>query len=189
MAQLSLDQLEELTKLSRSMVLKGITTAVAHGLIAYVPGKPRTKSTFTLLQGSEESSAGGWAKLPNAQVRERIPKIPHRGDVGLTALKIYLTLIAARPSKNTVVSLRHDTMRLKTGCQPHHVRSALSLLALAGLIQVLREDDSDGPRYRAQQYQICGNLEAPRRWNPEPLTSPQAQPAPPPPRPTSPDLF
>lgn len=78
-AQLSLDQLEELTKLSRSMVLKGITTAVAHGLIAYVPGKPRTKSTFTLLQGSEESSAGGGRNCPMPRSESASRKFPTEG--------------------------------------------------------------------------------------------------------------
>lgn len=179
-AQLSLDQLEELTKLSRSMVLKGIKTAAERGLMTYAPGRPRNKSTFVLLQGSEADSAGGWAKLPNAEVRERIPTIPHRGDVGLAALKIYLTLIAARPSRNTVLSLRHDTLRLKTGCQTHHVRRAISLLANAGLVHVLREEDSSDARYKAQQYQICGKLDAPRQWNVEPLPARQASQAPPP---------
>lgn len=163
-ARLSLDELQDLTLLSRSMVLHGIRLAEASAFIAYSPGKPRTKSHFTLLQG-DTPGAGGWAMLPNEQVRTRIPRIPHRGDVALAALKIYLTLVAARPNKNLVVRLRHDTLRDKTGCQARHVRSAISLLANEGLIHVLADDEDGGQARPVQQYQICGKLDAPKRWN------------------------
>lgn len=162
----SLSDLQEYTGLSRSMVLKGIRGGVEHGLIEYQPGKPGEKSRFVLVH-PESSGGGGWAKLPLDEVRKRIPHIPHRGATALTALKIYLTLIAARPKDNAVVALRHDTLRLKTGCQPHQVRSAISLLANEGLIHVIKEaeaDESTG-RYRAQRYLITGKLEAPQRWS------------------------
>jgi len=170
----SLDDLEKLTELSRSMVLKGIALAVKHGFITYTPGRPREKSRFLLLQ-AEGDGAGGWAKLPNEQTRTRIPKIPHRGDVGLAALKIYLTLLAARPNDNTVLALRHETLRFKTGCQTKHVRAAISLLANEGLIHVIREEDPIDPAYKAQQYQICGKLDAPRKWG-EPRSAPIESP-------------
>ena len=160
----SLENLEAWTGLSRLSVLRGIRRAVEHGLIIYEPGGPRRKSHFELAR-PETDGAGGWAKLPTAQVRQRIPRIPHRGDVGLAALKIYLTLIAARSNANTVVALRHDTLRAKTGCQTGHVRAALSLLANEGLIHVVHEEDSADARYKAQKYQICGRLDAPRRWD------------------------
>lgn len=162
----SLSDLQDLTGLSRSMVLKGIRGAVENGLIEYQPGKQGEKSRFVLVH-PEGDGAGGWAKLPIDKVRACIPRIPHRGAMALTALKIYLTLIAARPKDNAVVSLRHDTLRFKTGCQPHQVRAAISLLANEGLIHVIKEaeaDDGTG-RYRAQQYLITGRLEAPQKWN------------------------
>ncbi|PKH70890.1 hypothetical protein CXF96_14825 [Stenotrophomonas sp. Betaine-02u-21] len=163
-AKLSLDELEDLTQLSRSMVLKGVRLAADHGYIAYEAGKPRTKSSFSLLQGPGQVDQG-WAKAPNEEIRTRIPKLPHRGDAALASLKIYLTLLAARSRNNAVVRLKHETLRSKAGCQAKHVRSAISLLANEGLIHVLSEDESKDPIYRVQQYQICGKLDAPRRWN------------------------
>lgn len=162
----SLSDLQELTDLSRSMVLKGIRGGVELGLIEYRPGKPGAKSRFVLVH-PESSGAGGWAKLPLDKVRKCVPRIPHRGAMALTALKIYLTLIAARPRDNAVVALRHDTLRLKTGCQPHQVRAAISLLANEGLIHVIKEAeaDEDMGRYRAQRYLITGRLEAPQKWS------------------------
>jgi hypothetical protein len=168
-SDVSLSNLEDLTTLSRSMVVKGIQGAVAHRLISYDAGRQGTKSRFELLR-TDNDHLGGWAKLPIEPVRTRIPRITHRGDVALAALKIYLTLIAARPNNNSVVSLRHDTLRLKTGCQTRHVRSAISLLANEGLLHVVQEEDVGdvSGHYRAQRYAITGRLEAPRRWNEEP---------------------
>jgi hypothetical protein len=168
--QLSLDDLEGLTGLSRSLVVRGLKTATSAGLITYVPGKPRTKSTLGLVQ-REEAKAGGWAKLPVEMVLKKLPRVPHRGDVGLAALKIYLVLLAARPNANTVVSLKHDTLRSKTGCQARHVRPAISLLANEGLIHVIRDEDISDSKYRVQQYQICGKLDARPRWD-EPRSAP-----------------
>lgn len=157
--------LEDLTGLSRSMVLKGICRAVEAQLIAYEPGDRRHPSTFTLLRQGEQS-AGGWAKLPMKQVHEKVPRLPHRGTAALAALKIYLTLIAARPNDNTVVGIRHSTLRLKTGCQTNQVRAAISMLANEGLVHVITEAPSDEHgNDRAQRYQLIGRLDAPRRWD------------------------
>jgi len=139
-ARLSLDELEDLTQLSRSMVLKGVRLAAENGFITYEAGKPRMKSSFSLLRGPGEGDLG-WAKVPNDEIRTRVPKLPHRGDVALASIKIYLTLLAARSRNNAVVRLKHETLRSKVGCQAKHVRSAISLLANEGLIHVLSEDE------------------------------------------------
>lgn len=159
----SLSDLQEWTQLSRPMVVKGIKDAVAAGLIEFDAGKQGLKSTYRLVR-VDEGSAGGWAKIPNAEVRQRIPRLSHRGDVALAALKIYLTLLAARPNQNMVVALKHETLRAKTGCQTRHVRSAISLLAIEGLLQV--RDSEDALPHRVQRYALAGRLEAPRRWSP-----------------------
>jgi hypothetical protein len=173
----TVSELETWTGLSRSMTLKGIRRAVAAGLITYSPGKQGVSSRFTLIHPS--STAGGWAKLPNLQVRARIPRISHRGEVALAALKIYLILIAARKNDNTVIALKHETLRRRAGCQARQVRSAISLLANEGLIHVINEFDADLDldesldvikakslrRVPVQRYAITGDLEAGRRWS------------------------
>lgn len=160
----SISDLQDWTQLSRPMVLKGIAEARLAGLIAFEPGMQGRKSTYRLVR-ADESSAGGWAKAPNQEIRQRVPRLPHRGDVALAALKFYLTLLAARPNQNLAVALKHETLRTKSGCQTRHVRSAISLLAIEGLVQV-RDSEEDNP-HRVQRYALSGRLEAPRRWTTE----------------------
>ncbi|MCD9098066.1 hypothetical protein [Luteimonas fraxinea] len=164
----SLSHLEELTQLSRVMVLRGIHRGVEAGLLAYAPGNRKAASNFTLVRADE--GAGGWAKLPRRQVIERIPKLPHRGVSALVALKLYLILLAGRHNNNAVVALQHKTLRDKSGAQANQIRAGISLLAAAGLIHVVTEDI--GADYQVQRYQIVGQLEAPRRWNETPKPGP-----------------
>lgn len=158
--QASLSNLEDLTKLSRVMVLRGIMRAKEAGLITYAPGGRRTPSTFELVR--PDDGAGGWAKLPRQEVLNRVPRLPHRGATALVALKLYLILLAGRHNDNTVVALKHQTLREKSGAQTNQIRSAISLLANEGLIHVIVEDT--GEDYRVQKYQIVGRLDAPRNW-------------------------
>lgn len=158
--QASITDLEGLTQLSRVMVLRGINRAVYAGLITYAPGGPKAKSTFQLVDPNEGS--GGWAKMPTREVRERVPRLPHRGANALVALKLYLILLAGRSNTNTVVALKHTTMRDKSGAQPNQIRTGISLLADAGLIHAIKE--TTDVEHHVQRYQIIGRLEAPRNW-------------------------
>jgi hypothetical protein len=158
----SLSDLEDLTGLSRGMVLRGVHEATKVGLINYKPGERRHRSTFELLRAAGDD-AGGWLKLPNKEVRERVLRLPHRGSAALAALKLYMLLLAGRPNDNMVVALRHKTLREKSDVQANQVRSAISLLANEGLLHVITEDYGD--EYRVQRYQLVGRLEAPRRWH------------------------
>lgn len=158
----SLSELEDLTGLSRGMVVRGIREAARSGLITYTPGERRQRSNFELLRAPGDD-AGGWLKLPNREVRERVPRLPHRGSAALAALKLYLILLAGRPNDNMVVALRHTTLREKTGVQAKQVRSAISLLANEGLLHVITEDHDDD--YHVQRYQLVGRLDAPKRWH------------------------
>jgi len=158
--QASFSNLEDLTHLSRVMVLRGIHRASLAGLITYTPGGRRIPSTFELVR--PDDGAGGWAKLPRREVLERVPRLPHRGANALIALKLYLILLAGRHNDNTVVALKHLTLREKSGAQTNQIRSAISLLANEGLIHVIADDTGDD--YRVQKYQIVGKLDAPRQW-------------------------
>jgi hypothetical protein len=143
--------------------LRGIHRAQDAGLIRYSPGSRVQASSFTLVKPGEET--GGWAKLPMHEIHKKIPGLPHRGATALVALKIYMVLIAARPNSNAVVALRHDTIRLKTGCQTNQLRSAVSLLAINGLVHVIAEGHGDNRAgYLVQKYHLQGKLEAPRNW-------------------------
>lgn len=157
--QASFSDLEHMTRLSRVMVQRGIRRAVEAGLITYQPGGRRTRSTFELVRLGE--GPGGWAKLPRREVQERVPRLPHRGAGALVALKLYLILVAGRHNDNSVVALKHVTLREKSGAQTNQIRAGISLLANEGLIHVITET---GDGHAVQKYHLVGRLEAPRRW-------------------------
>lgn len=164
----TLSSLEEITGLSRSMVLRGIHRAEAAGLITYESGGPRKKSKFSLVHPElSADSAGGWAKIPVKQVRTKLRDLPSRGEPALIALKIYALLLANRPNDNTVVRLSHERMQYKTGCQPRSIRAALSHLANIGFIHINKESDdgSEKGRSLSTPYNILGELDARRSWS------------------------
>lgn len=165
----SLSALERVTHLSRPMVSRGLALAADLGFIRVTRGGPTTASRIQLVcPEAEEGKAGGWAKLPNEEVANRLSRIPHRGIGGLTALKIYATLIAARPNDSAVVALRHVTLRDKTGAQPRDIRRGLNLLAIEGLVDVNTEDPAvrwgpeDERSRQAQRYRLAGRFETRR---------------------------
>ena len=141
------------------MVQRGIQRSVQAGLITYHPGSRRSGSTFELVR--QDDGAGGWAKLPRQEVLERVPRLPHRGSSALIALKLYLILVAGRHNDNSVVALKHITLREKSGAQTNQIRTGISLLANEGLIQVNSET---GDGYAVQKYHLAGQLEARRQW-------------------------
>lgn len=157
--QASFSDLQDLTKLSRVMVQRGIQRSVQAGLITYQPGDRRSRSTFELAR--KDDGAGGWAKLPRQEVLERVPRVPHRGSSALIALKLYLILVAGRHNDNSVVALKHITLREKSGAQTNQIRTGISLLANEGLIQVNSET---GDGYAVQKYHLVGQLDARRQW-------------------------
>lgn len=165
----SLSDLEEATDLSRPTIIRGLKEAEIHGLIRVQRGGPSCASVISLVCPEAEAGLpGGWAKLPRPEVLRRIPRVPRRGTAGLVALKVYATLVAARPNDSAVVQLRHITLRAKTGAQATDIRRAITILANEGLIDVNQEDpalrwESDNSRAKtAQRYRISGRLEAPK---------------------------
>lgn len=163
----TLDELEELTGMSRNLVLRGIKRASDAGLIAYEAGGPRQKSHFHLTHPElAADTAGGWAKIPVEQVRKRMREIPMRGQAPLVSLKIYMLLLANRPNDNAVVRLSHERIQYKTGSQTRTIRSALSLLANVGLIHIIKESDDRGSAsaHSATPYQILGALDVRGSW-------------------------
>ncbi len=165
----SLSALEDATDLSRPTVVRGLRVAESHGLIRLQRGGPTSTSVISLVcPEAEEGRPGGWAKLPRPEVLRRIPRVSRRGAAGLVALKVYATLVAARPNDSAVAQLRHVTLREKTGAQAVDIRRAITILGNEGLVEVNQEDpalrwEADNPRAKtAQRYRIAGRLDAPK---------------------------
>lgn len=148
-AKVSLSDLEEITGLSRPLIVRGVHHLEESELIAVDRGEHTNR--YTLVQ---ETTDKGWTKLPVKQLKQGLPELPNRGGAALAALKIYLYLASIRPNMSTVVSAKYETIRDETHIQLKHVRAGLDLLVMHNLIKVNRADTIG--QYRQHEYQILG---------------------------------
>jgi len=131
--KLSLSGFEELTGLSKPMVIRGIEALEQEGVVSVVRGAHTNE--YTLNHGYQEEH---WAKLPVARLRKHLKEIPNRGLIPLTALKIYLVLATVRQRHSIEANIGYDKLREKTGVQRSQIRSALDILLNHSLIRVIQ---------------------------------------------------
>jgi len=146
--QLSLSDLETLTGLSRPMVGKGIKRLVELGIV--VVDNSRYINEYELTESPKDNR---WAKLPFDRIRKHLPEIPNRGVVPLTALKIYLLLVAIRPNDTDTFAIGYDKLRDFLGVQRAQIRSALDILYSHTLIRIAQSDES---KERHNLYTVLG---------------------------------
>ena len=133
-AKLSISDLEKLTGLSRPMVIRGLKSLEGLGIIDIDKTEHTYQYELTVSEGNEN-----WGKIPYERVRARLPEIGNRGIVTLTALKIYILLIWARPNESLSVSMGYDKLLNYLGCQRCHLRPALDILYSHMLIGIKKE--------------------------------------------------
>ncbi|SUD38615.1 replication protein [Ectopseudomonas mendocina] len=131
--KLSLSGFEELTGLSKPMVIRGIEALEQEGVVSVVRGAHTNE--YTLNHDYQEEH---WAKLPVARLRKHLKEIPNRGLIPLTALKIYLVLATVRQRHSIEANIGYDKLREKTGVQRSQIRSALDILLNHSLIRVMQ---------------------------------------------------
>lgn len=127
----SLSDLEELTGLSRPMVLKGVASLEARNILQV--NRVGHINEYELWLPEND---GNWGKLPYERLRKQLSGISNRGAVPLAALKIYLILISLRPNQSLTIALSHEKIRMYTGIQTRHVRAALDVLLNHSLIRI-----------------------------------------------------
>ncbi|WP_214282973.1 helix-turn-helix domain-containing protein, partial [Escherichia coli] len=86
-AEVSLSGMEELTGLSRPMVIRGLARLEELGVV--VSDKDYRTNRYELTIKSNDSY---WAKVPVDTVRKRLKTISNRGIAPFTALKLYITI-------------------------------------------------------------------------------------------------
>jgi len=131
--KLSLAGFEELTGLSKPMVIRGIEALEQAGVVSVVRGSHTNE--YTLNHDYHEEH---WAKLPVSRLRKHLKEIPNRGLIPLTALKIYLVLATVRQRNSIEANIGYDKLREKTGVQRFQIRSALDILLNHSLIRVMQ---------------------------------------------------
>jgi hypothetical protein len=131
--KLSLAGFEELTGLSKPMVIRGIQALEDEGLLRVI--RSTHINEYQLLHGEHEEH---FAKLPVARFKGQLKEIPNRGLVPLTALKIYLVLTTVRQRDSIDSNIGYDRLREKTGVQRAQIRAALDVLLNHSLIRVMQ---------------------------------------------------
>lgn len=149
--KLSLAGFEELTGLSKPMVIKGIQALEEEGLLKVFRGTHTNE--YQLLHERHEEH---WAKLPVARFKRHLKEIPNRGLVPLTALKIYLVLTTVRQRDSIEAHIGYDKLREKTGVQRAQIRAALDVLLNHSLIRVMQIQDD---KKTFNIYRLLGLLE------------------------------
>lgn len=154
----SVSALMDRTGLSRPMVREAIADAIQRGWIRHVAGGGTLKSEYSLVCPHFEAEEDGYYyKIPNAEVVNLIPKIPHRGEKALAALKIYMILLIVRPNQSRVSLINVENLRDRAAVQWPSMRDALSILATHGLIIVDKAPGDEGFQMK-NQYIMRGKL-------------------------------
>lgn len=154
----SVSVLMERTGLSRPMVRQAIEDSANKGWIRHNPGGGKNKSEYTLVCPHFEAGKDGYYyKIPNNEVVKLVPKVSHRGEKALAALKIYFILLAVRPNQSKVSLINVENLRDKAAVQWHSMRDALSILAANSLIIVNKAAGDEGYEVK-NQYIIKGDI-------------------------------
>jgi hypothetical protein len=129
-ASISWTALQQLTGLSRPMVMKGIATATGAGLIE-VDTSHRMHS-YRLLGRDNEAS---FTKVP-LSLSSTLSQLPARGFHALDALKVYMTLLTVRGRDSQSAVISHKKIAAWSGVQARRVRAAIDVLINHHLVHV-----------------------------------------------------
>jgi len=134
--EISLTILEEITGLSRPMVAKGIAYLEEAGLV-----EVNRDGYVNLYTVNEHEDDSGWGKLPYLVLKKELSSFLNRGGIPLLALKIYVLLASRRPNNAASFCMSYETILAHTKGQRSHVRKALDLLIVHGMLKVEKPDD------------------------------------------------
>lgn len=157
--KVSYTDLEAITGLSRPMVIKAVRKLEGERIVAVDRGGNR--NVYQLVYSSSDM---GWAKVPYDRLKQSLCRFPNRGDASLSALKIYIYILALRPNPTRDVKITHETLRDRTGLQKNRIRPGIDLLINHILIHVHRVEEViiRGKEQRGNNvYTILGDLRMP----------------------------
>lgn len=130
-ATLSLSDLEEITKVSRPTLIRGVDILVREGLI--LKGRARQTSTYQMVIEEERTS---WAKVPQDIIRQGLRSIPNRGRYPLAALRCYILFLTLRDSTTSESRISYQRVTSYTGVRTADIALGLNILIVSGFINV-----------------------------------------------------
>lgn len=152
-ARLSYDQLEAITGMSRTKISDGLELLEKKERIRR---RPEGRSTYQL---AEYDLKRGWAMLPakGLYVSGRVPAFHDfhlRKSSELDALKAYLAFAARRNNDLNAAFMTYEQIMEFTGIQNGRVTTALSILAVGGLVHVQQQPSKADPSRIANSYRL-----------------------------------
>lgn len=156
----SLSELEQLTGLSRTLVVAGINMLEQIELIKIQRSRGR-ENYYQIGQYNKNP----WGKIPKQRFtntyKEIGGKVLHdfraRGKINLNALKIFLYLSVSVDRKTGCATRTYETIEIHTGVRRNDINVALSLLYEYKLIGVKRQADGETSKTNTpNSYYILG---------------------------------
>lgn len=148
--QISYNDLEDATNLSRPMVCIGINILLSMNIIEIKEESSGRKARIYKFVINDE----GWAKIPRDKTVSFIKNLNNRGMSSLSALKIYLTLLAVKMNKSDTVTIGYEKIREYTGLQSKDIKPGLQVLFEHRLIRIEQELDGATRKYKSNSYII-----------------------------------
>lgn len=136
---LSLQQLNDLTGLSKPMVIRGIKRLIELGIVQ----KLEQEKTNIVNKYKLVFTDRRFTKIPYTYLLDRLPFFPNKGIYVLTALKIYLILLQVRENHSKQVKISYFRLSYY-GINRKHISKALEILITNDLISISRDMDEHG---------------------------------------------
>lgn len=122
-AELTNDELVEITNLSRPMLKPAIRVLEECGLIQVERGYRHTYVQTTPPHAQSEGRTGyHWKIVPDGSIKKALKELPNRGVSVLAALKIYIVLLYVTDATRKA-RMSHETMCSYTGVQTNKIRA------------------------------------------------------------------
>lgn len=157
LCSLTYTELSEISGLSRAKISGGIAILIQFGVIAQI-GKGRNN----IYRIENYVARSGWAKLPArglySKSQEKIHafhKFNLRSKNELSAMKIYLLIVALRNNSTNYAQVGYDRISEYTGIHRNEIKSAISLLINLGLLQVDSGNSDINQFSTVNMYRLC----------------------------------
>jgi len=156
-ANITYDDLEQATGLSRSLIQQGLDRLTELGRISASGSKQKRIYILTW-----PTPLVRWAKLPCRAVANRdgvtaFKTFTLRNKHELNALKLYLYLASVRDKANIYSEVSYEVIYERLNIPERDIRSAINLLISSGLLaRVHRESDRDNSTWGPNQYYLKG---------------------------------
>lgn len=153
-AELTYDEITEMSGISRTLVARALNKLVEMGLIKNLT---EYSGAYALVGYGYK----GWAKLPKKALTYGKKEIAFfhqmslRNKTELHALKIFIILMAFRSNDTNHANLSYEKIKHYTGVSENDIRKALSYLTVHGLIHVDKSPASNSA-YQQNVYRIAG---------------------------------